>query len=199
MQHTTPASTPPTPPRRAGTRPALAVGLAFAATIGAVAALAMQGAGGTLDGSPAGNTPPVREVGDIEWGSVDIARTPDTQTFTVEAAVAFDGLDGADATPASPYVLYQLAGGAFDDDEHVDTAAAERTLGMDHEENLLIIPVTGAGSDSSQVPRGTYSPSVDGTISYSRVPPGRYVLKAIVIEPGGSWDGTIATRTVTVD
>ena len=92
-----------------------------------------------------------------------------------------------------------LANGRFDDRPWTDSWADEDALGMSHDEQLSMIPV-GKGEDRySLLKAGHYTPSIDGEISYDRIPAGEYTLRAVVMREGGYWDGSAAIRRIVVE
>lgn len=146
-----------------------------------------------------GEQPVVIEQGGIEWRSVDVRRTDAGSGFTIRARVADDRLAGDAATPSSPYVLWMLGSGRYDDRPHVDSRRDEAALGMSHDDEVQIHPVGRGMQSLDLIDSGTYSPSVDGTITYREIPAGEYRLRALVLQPDGSWDGTLAVRTIRVE
>jgi hypothetical protein len=143
------------------------------------------------------DAPPVRELG-VGWKTIDVSRSTTGSGYTIHASIDRDRLDGARANRHSDYVLWMLADGRWDDTPWTDSWGDETALGMSHEQALTIIPVEEGEDREFLVDSGHYTPSVDGSITYDRIPPGEYELRALVMRDGGIWDGTIATRTIEV-
>lgn len=155
-------------------------------------------AAGLFTGRDSGET--MIEQGGVSWKSVTVTEGAGGDGATIRAAVSDERLDGKGATEESAYVLWMLGSdGTYDDRPHVDSRAAERALEMSHDDQVQIQP-RGLGERSTGlIDSGQYSPSVDGTIEYRDIPPGRYQLRALVLEPGGVWDGSLAARTIEVE
>jgi hypothetical protein len=161
--------------------------------------IAAAAAAGLMPGADRGDRTAVLEQGGVSWTKLDISPTASGKGFTIRAGVRDARLDGDAATKDSPYVLWMLGSGSFDDRPWTNSRADEDALGMSHDEQLLIQPV-GAGDDSQgQIRSGTYTPSIDGSITYRNIPAGEYELRALVMKPGGIWDGTLARRTIVVE
>ena len=143
-------------------------------------------------------TPPPRAQGTVEWRSLQVTEGAVGDGATITASVSDERLEGSDATEDSPYVLWMLGSGTYDDRPHVDSRKDEALLGLEHDANVPIIPQGLGERSSGQVRSGQYSPSVDGTITYRDIPKGTYELRALVLEADGTWDGSLATRTVEV-
>jgi hypothetical protein len=148
--------------------------------------------------SPVEDAPPVRELG-LGWKTIDIQRSSTGNGYSITASVdGGDRLDGARATSDSDYVLWMLGNGDYDDVPWTDSWGDEQALGMTHDEQLTIVPIRDGEARKHLIRSGHYTPSVDGVISYDRIPPGQYELRALVVRDGGVWDGTIATRRIEV-
>lgn len=171
----------------------LLVLVAVAAAILVVSIVAMS------PDEPAAPRTSTAEDGGLEWGPIVVI--PDGDVSSVRASVDLDDdpfptADGAD----DEFVMYQLAGGRFDTDEHVDDRAAERVLGFRDRDRIVLSPSGSAARAASAVqPRsGEYTLSLDGSIEYARIPKGTWELRAYVVDRSGSWDGPVAVRTVRV-
>ncbi|MCW2921163.1 MAG: hypothetical protein JWL76_1037 [Thermoleophilia bacterium] len=139
------------------------------------------------------------EDGGLEWGPIVVI--PDGDVANVQATVELDdapfpAADGAD----DRFVMYQLAGGRFDTNEHVDDRAAERVLGFRDRDRITLAPVGDASNVRAiaQPRSGEYTLSLDGEVTYEGVPSGTWDLRAYVVDRSGSWDGPVAVRRVTV-
>ena len=178
--------------RKPSPRSALVL-VAIAAAIAVIAVVAMS-----PDGPAAPRTSLV-EDGGLEWGPIVVV--PDGDEATLEATVelddkAFPVADGSE----DEFVMYQLAGGRFDTNEHVNDLAAEKTLGFDANDRFLFNP-SGDGLDArvAALPKsGEYTLSLDGSIEYGGIPKGTWELRAYVVDRTGSWDGAVAVRSVEV-
>lgn len=104
-------------------------------------------------------------------------------TLLADAAKGDRSTTGAPRSAAvakdTAYVLFQLDDGRYDDTAFVDTVAAERALGLDPDVHLVIDP--NPDGTPPDMPQGEYSPSLDGTITYRRVPAGRHTVRAYLI------------------
>lgn len=140
------------------------------------------------------------EDGGLAWDEVSIL-VEDDGLATVGAAVELDdaAMPAADG-PEDQFVMYQLAGGRFDTDEHVDDRAAERVLGFDADDRIMLAPTgSAARASAAALPRsGEYTLSLDGSVEYADIPEGTWELRAYVVDRSGSWDGPVAVRTVDV-
>jgi hypothetical protein len=192
------AATPRIGPRRTLRRRVLGTA-AFIPGVLLLAYAVASGAGLFSPGARPEPAPAPLELGGIEWTSLDIEPSSTGEGFTVGARVADDRLVGADADPSSPYVLWMLANGRFDDRPWTDSWADEDALGLSHDSNLALIPVGRGEARKGYVLPGHFTPSIDGEITYDRIPAGEYTLRALVLQEGGLWDGTIATRRIVVE
>lgn len=140
------------------------------------------------------------EDGGLAWDDVSIV-LEDDGLATVDASVELDdaGFPAADG-PEDRFVMYQLAGGRFDTDEHVDDRAAERVLGFDVDDRILLTPSDeGTRAAATELPRsGEYTLSLDGNVEYADIPKGSWELRAYVVDRSGAWDGPAAIRTIDV-
>ena len=191
-------SVPHTPVRRMPTpRPTQRTVLAFvvvAVALLVVAVVAMT------PSEPSPTRTSLVEDGGLAWDDISIV-VEDDGLATVDASVelddaAFPTADGRE----DRFVMYQLAGGRFDTDEHVDDRAAERVLGFDADDRVLLVPTEDAArAAAAATPRsGEYTLSLDGSVEYADIPTGTWELRAYVVDRSGSWDGPVAVRTLTV-
>jgi hypothetical protein len=150
------------------------------------------------DPSDAAAPAPV-ELGGVDWRSVDIKPSTTGDGFTIQAKVADTRLEGDSADRRSPYVLWMLANGRFDDRPWTDSWLDEDALGMSHDAQVTIVPTGDGDHRRNLISTGTYTPSIDGEITYDRIPAGEYTLRALVLREGGFWDGTIAMRRIVVE
>ncbi len=169
------------------------------AMIAAVAAIIVVAIVAMSPSEPAAPRTSTVEDGGLEWDTVVVI--PEGDLSTVEASVqlddhAFPVADGAD----DRFVLYQLAGGRFDTNEHVDDRVAERVLGFDEDDGFLFAPSEdGLRVRSAAQPRsGEYTLSLDGSIEYADIPSGTWELRAYVVDRSGTWDGPVVTTSVEV-
>ncbi len=141
------------------------------------------------------------EDGGLAWNEVSII-VEDDGLATVDASVEL----GDDAFPVADgqedrFVMYQLAGGRFDTEHHVDDRAAERVLGFDADDRIVLTPIGDAAREAAAAatPRsGEYTLSLDGSVEYAKIPSGSWELRAYVVDRSGSWDGPVAIRTLDV-
>lgn len=179
---------------RPSSRSAFAL-IAVAAAILVVAIVAMT------PNEPAAPRTSTVEDGGLEWDTVVVV-PEGGDASSIEASLdledtAFPVADGSE----DRFVMYQLAGGRFDTNDHVDDRAAERVLGFAKDDGILITPGgDGMRANSATQPRsGEYTLSLDGSIEYEGIPKGSWELRAYVVDRSGSWDGPVAVRTVQVD
>lgn len=191
-------SMPQVPARRMTTpRPAQRSVLAFVAVAFALLVVAIVAM--TPEEAAAPRTSTV-EDGGLAWDDISIV-IEDEGLATVDASVelddaAFPVADGRE----DRFVMYQLAGGRFDTDEHVDDQVAERVLGFDADDRIQLVPTEDAArAVADATPRsGEYTLSLDGSVEYAGIPEGTWELRAYVVDRSGSWDGPVAVRTVEV-
>jgi hypothetical protein len=138
------------------------------------------------------------EDGGLEWQDVTVLPV-DGDGATVTAQVDLDGEGFPAATSRDDrFVMFQLGDGRFDEDAHVDDAAAERMIGLDDDDNVQLYPTAEADGASLPAGSGRYAMSLDGTIEYRDIPAGEWELRAIVVDRTGAWSGEHATRMVRV-